>query len=48
MYEKLNAEEVTFGEEISYELVQKTILNADKRIKNAILDNIEYTTYAVV
>lgn len=47
LYRTLNAAEVTFGEEVSYDLIHDTILEADKRIKTVMLDNLEYTTYAV-
>lgn len=48
LYKALNSAEMTFGEEVSYDFVYKTISEADDRIKNVMLDNIEYTTYAVI
>ena len=47
LYNNLNAKEVTFGEEISPEFIYDTIIKSDSRIKNVMLDNIEYLTYAV-
>ena len=47
LYETLNAQEVSFGEEVPTELIYNTIIGADERIKTVMLDNIEYTTYAV-
>ena len=47
LYETLNAKEVSFGEEVPFELIYNAIINADGRIKSVILDNIEYTAYAV-
>lgn len=47
LYQNLNSQEVEFGDEIQQEYLRSIILAADSRIKNVILDNIEYTTYAV-
>ena len=47
LYKALNSAEMTFGEEVPFEVVYNTILNSDKRIKSIILGNIEYTSYAV-
>ena len=38
LYKKFNAHEVDFGEEVPYELIYKTILSADSRIKDIMLD----------
>ena len=43
----LNASELDFSEAISLERINDLILSADERVKSAIIDNIEYTTYAV-
>ncbi len=47
IYNNLNSKEIEFGQEISYDLLYNIIQNADERIKAIMLDNIEYTTYAV-
>lgn len=47
LYKNLNAQEIEFGQEIPAELIYNIILGSDERIKNVMLDNIEYTTYAV-
>lgn len=47
LYKGLNSQELTFGEEISPDLIRSIILNSDDRIKDISLDNIEYTAYAV-
>lgn len=47
LYKHFNAREVNFGEEIDYNELYEVILNADTKIKNVFLDDIEYTTYAV-
>lgn len=44
----LNAREIEFGEKISYDDVYNYIIDSDERIKTVILNNINYTTYAVV
>lgn len=48
LYEKLNAKELVFGEEIDYDYVYDILSNCDERINYVILDNIEYQTYAVI
>ena len=47
LYEKFNGSQVKFGEEIDYDDVYNTILNADSRISAIHLQDINYTTYAV-
>ena len=47
LYNALNAKEIDFGEEISYDFVYSTIMNADERIKAIALDDLVYHTYAV-
>lgn len=47
LYQYLNAQEIEFGDKISSDYLYRVILQADNRIKNIILDNINYTTYAV-
>lgn len=47
LYRNLNSKEINFGEKISADYLYKIIQNADARIKNVILDTIDYTTYAV-
>ena len=42
-----NASKIEFGEEPDYQEIEKTIENADSRIKIAILNDFEYTLYAV-
>ena len=44
---KLNATEITFGSEISYEDIYDTILKSDSRIRAATLDDITYTPYII-
>lgn len=48
LFNELNAKEIEFGEEISLDLVYEIIENADSRIKTISVENINYTTYAVV
>ena len=43
----LNASQIDFAEAITLERINDLIVNSDERIKSAIIDNIEYTTYAV-
>lgn len=45
---RLHSKNISFGEEISYEMVYDICNNADSRVKAVALDNIEYTPYAVV
>ena len=47
LYNGLNSNEVEFGSDIDINLVYEIIKNSDNRIKNVMIDNIEYTTYAV-
>lgn len=47
LYEKLNAKEIGFGDEVTLDLIYDIISNADSRIKAAIIDNISFTTYGV-
>lgn len=47
LYGTFNSKRINFGEEISYDLVYNTILNADERIKSVMLDVLDYSTYAV-
>lgn len=47
LYYYLNAKEIEFGDKIQDDYLYKIISEADNRIKNVILDNINYTTYAV-
>ena len=47
LYEKFNGNVVKFGQEIDYDEVYNTILNADSRISAIHLQDIVYTTYAV-
>ena len=47
LYQYLNAKEIEFGDKIQDDYLYQAILQADNRIKNVILDNINYTTYAV-
>lgn len=47
IYQALNARNVEFGEKIEYDTVYRIILNSDKRIKAVMLENIEYSTYAI-
>lgn len=47
LFNNLNSKEIEFGEEISSNYLRNVIQSADSRIKNVILDNIEYRTYAV-
>ena len=47
LFEALNAQQVEFGQEIDYDLVYDTIVNADERIKSVRLNDLIYQTYAV-
>lgn len=47
LYNRFNASQVDFGEEITFSEVYDTILSADVRIKAIALNNIEFNTYAV-
>lgn len=47
LYEKLNAKQINFGDEITLDLIYDIVSNADSRIKAAIIDNIAFTTYGV-
>lgn len=44
----LNSQEISFGEEISYDKVYNIIMDSDERIKAIALDDLKYETYAVV
>lgn len=46
LYKNLNSNELEFGDKISQDYLYTIISQADARIKNVILDSIEYTTYA--
>lgn len=43
----LNSKKLEFGEEPSYDLINKLIIDADERIKFVNLNNIDYNTFAV-
>jgi hypothetical protein len=47
LYATLNSQEISFGEEISYDAIYDAIIASDPRIKAIMLNNIEYETYAV-
>lgn len=47
LYNKLNAKEIDFGQEIDFDTVYSILLNADERIKSISLDDIKYEAYAV-
>ena len=47
LYKNLNASQVEFGDEISYQFVYDVIKNADNRISAISLNTISYETYAV-
>lgn len=47
LYKYLNAQEIEFGEKIKSDYLFEIITKADNRIKTVMLDNINYTTYAV-
>lgn len=47
LYKFLNSQEIEFGEKIQSDYLFDVIIKADNRIKTVMLDNIEYTTYAV-
>lgn len=47
LYKNLNSKEINFGDEVTLDLVYDTVINADERIKAAIIDNLVFTTYAV-
>ena len=47
LFRILNSQAIEFGQEIDYNLVYDTILNADPRISAVILEDIKYETYAV-
>lgn len=48
IYNNFNQRDVEFGKEIDYDQLYSTILAQDSRIKSIILDDLEYTTYAVI
>jgi len=47
LYSKLNARHVEFGEPADYDYIIEVIKDADKSIKNVILDDINYTLVSV-
>lgn len=47
LFQILNSQAIQFGQDIDYNLVYDTILNADPRISAVILEDIKYETYAV-
>lgn len=47
LYKSLSAKNINFGEKVSYDKVYDIIINSDKRIRAIMLDDINYTTYAV-
>ena len=47
LYYNLNSKEISFGDEVTLDLVYDIVINADERIKAAIIDNLVFTTYAV-
>ena len=47
LYNKFSCHKLDFGEELDYQEVHDTILLADNRIRNIILNDIEYNTYAI-
>lgn len=46
-YHILNARVVDFGQEADYAIINDAIYQSDERIKTAILDDIEYVTFAI-
>lgn len=48
IYDNFNAKSVEFGEEITYDELYNIISNADSRIKAIVLDELVFSTYAVV
>ncbi len=47
LFQLLNSQKINFGDEIDYNTVYNTILNADSRINAIALDDISYETYAI-
>lgn len=47
LYNNLNSRKVEFGDEISYDIIYDIITKSDERIKSIMLDDLEYTTFAV-
>ena len=47
LYNNLNSRKVEFGDEISYDVIYDIIVKSDERIKSIMLDDLEYTTFAV-
>lgn len=47
IYKAFNARQMVFGQEVDFDKLYNTILGADVRIKNIILDEPEYTLYKV-
>lgn len=45
LYKTLNSCNISFGEEIKYDVLYDTIANADSRIKTVLLDALVYNTY---
>lgn len=48
IFNSLNAKEIDFGNEVSYDYVYDVLSNCDERINYVVLDNIDYETYAVI
>ena len=48
IYNRFNSKSIEFGEEVTYDEVYDTIMNADGRIKAIVLEELEFETYAVV
>lgn len=46
LYKNLSSNNLDFGEAINYDTLYDIIVNSDERIKNIVMDNIEYNTYA--
>lgn len=47
LYNNLNSRKVEFGDEVSYNIIYDIITKSDERIKSIMLDDLEYTTFAV-
>ena len=47
LYKNFNSRQMEFGENVSYDYIESTILGADTRIKNVILSELDFGTYAI-
>lgn len=48
LYQNLNSHNIGFGEEVTYDMVYNTILNADPRIRQVALNTFDHYMYGVI